>query len=55
VKVQEALDASLDDADTRAFLRAEAVLTPAQRDRAREVASGYREQLFDRRELLRGR
>ena len=55
VKVQEALDAGLDDADTRAFLRAEAVLTPAQRDRAREIASGYREQLFERREQQRGR
>ena len=55
VKAQEALEASLDDADTRAFLKAEAVLTPAQRERAREAAGAYREQLFERRELERGR
>ena len=55
VKEQQALEARFDDADTRAFLKAEAALTPAQRDRAREIASGYREQLFDRRERQRGR
>jgi hypothetical protein len=55
VKAQEALDASLDDADTRAFLKVEPVLTPAQREWAREVASRYREQLFERREQQRGR
>jgi len=52
---QEALDASLDDADTAAFLKAEPVLAPAQRERAREIANTYREQAFERRELLRGR
>jgi hypothetical protein len=55
VKAQEALDAGLDDADTRAFLKAEAALTPAQRERARDIASRYREQLFERREQQRGR
>jgi len=55
VKAQEALDASLDDADTRAFLKAEAALTPDQRERAREIAGAYREQLFERREQDRGR
>jgi hypothetical protein len=52
---QEALDASLDDADTAAFLKAESVLAPAQRERAREIANTHREQAFERREFLRGR
>jgi hypothetical protein len=51
-RAREALEARLDDADTRAFLKIESVLTPAQRERAREVASRYREQLFERREQL---
>jgi hypothetical protein len=55
VKAQEALDAKLDDADTAAFLRVEPRLTAAQRERAREIASRYREQLYERREQLRGR
>ena len=55
LKEQQALEARFDDADTRAFLKAEAALTPAQRDRAREIASAYREQLFERREQQRGR
>ena len=54
-KEQEALDARLDDADTAAFLKAEPVLTAAQRERAREIANGYREELFERREFVRGR
>jgi hypothetical protein len=54
-QAQEALDARLDDADTAAFLRAEPVLTAAQRERAREIATSYREQLFERREAMRGR
>ena len=53
-RAREALDAKLDDADTRAFLKIEPVLTPAQRERAREIASGHREQLFERREQQRG-
>ena len=55
MKEQQALEARFDDADTRAFLKAEAAMTAAQRDRAREIASGYREQLFERREQQRGR
>jgi hypothetical protein len=54
-KAQEALDARLDDADTAAFLKAEPVLSAAQRQRAREIATSYREQLFERREAMRGR
>jgi hypothetical protein len=54
-RAREGLEARLDDADTRAFLKVEPVLTPAQRERAREVASRYREQLFERREQQRGR
>lgn len=55
VKAEQALEARFDDADTRAFLKAEAALTPAQRDRAREIAGAYRERLFERRERQRGR
>ena len=55
VRDQEALEARLDDADTSAFLKAEAALSPAQRERAREIATAFRERLFERRELLRGR
>jgi hypothetical protein len=54
-RAQEALDARLDDADTAAFLGAEAALTASQRERARELANEYRESLFERRALLRGR
>ncbi len=54
-KEQQALEARFDDADTRAFLKVEPSLTPAQRERAREIAGGYREQLFERREQQRGR
>jgi hypothetical protein len=39
----------LDDNDTRAYLDIEEqVLTEAQRPRAREIASAYREALYDR-------
>lgn len=39
----------LDDNDTRAYLEIEEqVLTEAQRPRAREIASAYREALYDR-------
>ena len=39
----------LDDNDTRAYLEVEEqVLTEAQRPRAREIASAYREALYDR-------
>jgi hypothetical protein len=44
------LEERLDDADTRAYLQAEEeILDPAQRDRAREIAEQYREDLYDRR------
>ena len=43
------LDGRLDDLDTQYYLQAEGVLTEAQRPRARELASGYRQQLFERR------
>jgi hypothetical protein len=45
----EALHQKLDDNDTAAYLEAELLLTEAQRPRAREVASRYREQVFERR------
>ncbi len=38
-----------DDNDTAAYLRAEEVLRPEQRERAREIAERYREELYDRR------
>ena len=40
----------LDDNDTRAFLEAEPLFTLEQLPRAEELASKYREQLFERRE-----
>ncbi|HEV3030900.1 MAG TPA: hypothetical protein VG319_04620 [Polyangia bacterium] len=43
----------LDENDTKAFLDAEQVLTEAQRDPAREIASDYRAQLYDWRERER--
>jgi hypothetical protein len=43
------LEQTMDDNDTRAYLRAEAALTDAQRERAREIAEEYREKLYDRR------
>ena len=48
--IEERLDAN----DTKAYLDAEsASLTEGQKDRAREIASEYREKLYERRELLR--
>ncbi|BDG02266.1 hypothetical protein [Anaeromyxobacter oryzae] len=47
---EDALRSRLDDADTRAYLRAEEVLAPGQRDRAREIASEYRAALYDARD-----
>jgi hypothetical protein len=43
------LEQTLEDNDTRAYLRAESILTDAQRERARAIAEEYREQLYDRR------
>jgi hypothetical protein len=40
-------ESAWNDADTAAYLRAEAILRPDQRDAAREIAEGYREALYD--------
>lgn len=40
----------LDSNDTKAYLDGEELLTEAQRDRAREIASDYRAALYDQRE-----
>jgi hypothetical protein len=45
----------LDEADTKAYTDAEDVLTEEQREAAREVASEYREQLYERREQARAK
>src|SRR3569832_1524532 len=45
----ESLADRLDASDTKAYLDIEDVLSPAQRDPAREIASDYRAQLYDRR------
>lgn len=42
-----------DDNDTAAYLQAEQVLRPEQRDRAREIAERYREELYDQRAAKR--
>ena len=47
------LQSRLDDADTAAWLSAEASLDASRREKAREVAAAYREQLADRREAER--
>jgi hypothetical protein len=39
----------LDDNDTHAYLEAEGALTEEQRSKARDIASKYREQLYNRR------
>jgi len=49
----ESLEERLDANDTKAYLDIEDVLTPEQRDAAREIASDYRAQLYDRREQQR--
>lgn len=43
------LQQRIDDNDTQAYLQAENVLTPEQQPRAREIASHFREELWDRR------
>jgi len=50
----DALDDRLDADDTKAYLDIEDLLTPAQREPAREIASDYRAQLYDRRQQHRG-
>lgn len=44
------LDQRLDELDTAAFLKAVELLPEAQREKAIDVASRYREQLFEQRE-----
>ena len=52
----ESIEERRDDNDTHAYLEAEEiVLTPEQRERARDIAEDYREKLYDRREVLSGR
>jgi hypothetical protein len=52
----ESIEERSDDNDTHAYLEAEeVVLTPEQRERARDIAEDYREKLYDRREVLSGR
>lgn len=47
------LQSKIDDADTAAWLAAEAVLPEAKREQARDVAEKYREALADEREAAR--
>lgn len=47
------LEDRLDEDDTKAYLDGEELLTAPQRDQAREIASDYRAQLYDRRALLK--
>jgi hypothetical protein len=52
-RAHESVEQRMDDNDTRAYLDAEeTVLTPGQRERARDIAEDFREKLYDRRELL---
>jgi hypothetical protein len=48
-----ALQTRIDDADTAAWLAAEALLRESQREKARAVAEKYREALADEREAAR--
>jgi hypothetical protein len=49
------LEDRFDENDTKAYLDAEGVLTDGQKERAREIASDYREQLYERRENARAK
>ncbi len=51
----EVLERQLDDLDTQAFLKAVDSLPEAQREKAVDVASRYREQLFEQREREKSR
>lgn len=51
----EILERQLDDLDTQAFLKVVESLPEAQREKAVDVASRYREQLFEQREREKGR
>lgn len=48
-----ALQTQIDDADTAAWLAAEALLRESQREKARAVAEKYREELADEREAAK--
>jgi hypothetical protein len=48
--VAQAIARAMDDNDKQAYLRAEEVLTPSQRERARDIAEQYREHKYDDRE-----
>ncbi|HEX7488832.1 MAG TPA: hypothetical protein VF341_07990 [Anaeromyxobacteraceae bacterium] len=50
---EDAIARRLDDADTRAWLRAEEALAPEQREHARVIASEYRARLYDQRDAAR--
>jgi hypothetical protein len=52
---QAALEDRLDENDTKAYLDAESALTEAQKARARDIASDYREQLYEQREMAHGK
>jgi hypothetical protein len=52
---QATLEDRLDENDTKAYLDAENVLTEEQKGRARDIASEYREQLYERREIARSK
>ncbi len=47
---RQAVLRAMDDNDTQAYLQAEALLTPSQRERARDIAEEYREARYDERE-----
>ena len=42
-------ESAWNEADTAAYLRAESLLRPEQRERARDIAERYREELYDQR------
>jgi hypothetical protein len=50
---EASLEDRMDANDTKAYLDIETVLTDAQREPAREIASDYREKLYERREKAR--
>ena len=50
----DSLEDRLDADDTKAYLDIEDLLTPAQREPAREIASDFRAQLYDRRQQRNG-
>ena len=49
------LEDRLDENDTKAYLDAESAFTDAQKAAARDIASDYREHLYEQRENARNR